>query len=146
MRLFLDTNILIDKVARRMPHMEDVKILCAAKYCGDVELYISVQSYLDAIYILRNEMPAKELKMRCIDSLNLFEVVDTEKTSLLPALMCDWPDVEDFVIAQTAISVHAYFIITRDVKGFIDSSIKSLTPKEFINLLKTEYGVVYEID
>lgn len=34
MKLFLDTNALIDLVARREPYVSDVGKLCIAEYCG----------------------------------------------------------------------------------------------------------------
>ena len=143
MKLFLDTNILIDKIAARKPYVEDIKTLCIAKYFGDIELYVSIQSYLDAIDVLRNYAPIDSLKKRCISSLKFFEVVDVDKTSLLPALESSWEDVEDFVIAKSASNVHADYLITRDASGFKNSSVKALTPRDFIELLHDEYGIEY---
>lgn len=79
MKLFLDTNILIDKLSNRQPFVEDVKQLCVAKFFGDVELYVSVQSYLDALFALRKYATQADLRQRCIDSFKFFEVVDVEK-------------------------------------------------------------------
>lgn len=53
MKLFLDTNALIDLVARREPYVSDVGKLCIAAYFGDVQLWASTQSYADAYYVLR---------------------------------------------------------------------------------------------
>lgn len=50
MKLFLDTNALIDLVARREPYVSDVGKLCIAAYFGDVQLWASTQSYADAYY------------------------------------------------------------------------------------------------
>ena len=143
MKLFLDTNILIDKLANRQPFVKDVKELCVAKFFGDVELYVSAQSYLDALFVLRKHATQVDLRQRCIDSFEFFEVVDVEKGNLLPALESEWPDVEDYVISKTALDIKADYLITRDVEGFENSQVPATTPKDFIKLLKDEYNVEY---
>ena len=145
MKLFLDTNILLDKLANRQPFVEDVKQLCVAKYFGDVELYVSVQSYLDALFVLRKYATQADLRQRCVDSFKFFEVVDVEKGNLLPALESGWPDVEDYMISKTASDMRADYLITRDVKGFENSQVPAITPKDFIKLLKDEYNVEYGV-
>ncbi len=143
MKLFLDTNILIDKLANRQPFVEDVKELCVAKFFGDVELLVSVQSYLDALFVMRKYASQVALRQSCIESFKFFNVVDMEKANLLLGLESDWPDVEDFVIAKTAEDVGADFLITRDVEGFKDSKVQAMSPKSFIKILKDEYNVEY---
>ena len=145
MKLFLDTNILIDKLANRQPFVDEVKQLCIAKYFGDVSLHVSTQSYLDTMFVLRKFAPEKELRRRAIASLNFFDVVDVEKQNLVPALQSDWSDVEDFMIAKTAEDNNANFLLTRDVQGFKNSKVKVMTPKDFLKFLKDEYSVEYGI-
>ena len=146
MKLFLDTNILIDKLANRQPFIEEVKQLCVAKFFGDVTLCVSVQSYLDAMFVLRKFAEQEELRRRAIATFKFFDVVDVEKQNLTPALESDWPDVEDFMIAKTAEDVKADFLITRDLQGFKNSKVKAMTPKSFIRLLKEEYRVEYGVE
>lgn len=62
MKLFLDTNALIDLVARREPYVSDVGKLCIAAYFGDVQLWASTQSYADAYYVLRRAASESEVK------------------------------------------------------------------------------------
>ena len=145
MKLFLDTNILIDKLANRQPFVEEVKEICVAKYFGDVELFVSVQSYLDALFILRKHTTQVELRQRCIESFEFFEVVDVEISSLLFGLGSEWPDVEDYVISKSASDIGADYLITRDIRGFKDSQVRPITPKGFIKLLKDEYNVEYGV-
>lgn len=146
MKHFLDTNILIDKLAYRQPYLDEVKMLCAAKFFGDVSLLVSVQSYLDAIYVLGKYAPQSEIRRRCISSFKFFDVVDVDKSNLLPALNSGWPDVEDFMIAKTASDAHADYLITRDAKGFKDSQVKAMSPSEFFQMFKDCYNVEYSLD
>ena len=51
MRLFVDTNILVDFVCRREPFASDAKRLFAHGYIGDFELQTSALSFVNAMYI-----------------------------------------------------------------------------------------------
>lgn len=51
MRLFADTNILVDFVCRREPFASDAKRLFAHGYIGDFELQTSALSFVNAMYI-----------------------------------------------------------------------------------------------
>ncbi len=144
MKLFLDTNILIDKLSNRKPYIDDVRKLCIAKYYGDVELLVSVQSYLDAFFVLRKYASQDVLRQKCIDTFNFFDVVDVDKINLVYGLKSDWHEVEDFMIAKSAQDNKADYLITRDLEGFEKSEIKTLTPKDFIELLDKDFGVKYE--
>lgn len=42
MKLFLDTNALLDYYTQRQPFFEDMKKLRIAQYCGDVEFWASI--------------------------------------------------------------------------------------------------------
>ena len=143
MKLFLDTNILIDKLANRQPFVEDVKELCVAKFFGDVELYVSVLSFLDALRVLKKYATLADLKQRCFDSLNFFEVVEIDQTSLLSALQSDCANVENYMISKSATNVGADYLITRDFEGFRESKVQAISPKNFIKLLKDEFNVEY---
>lgn len=145
MKLFLDTNILIDKLSNREPYIYDVRKICMAKYFGDVELLVSVQSYLDALFVLRKYAPQDVLRQKCLDSFNFFSVVDVDRINLEHALRSDWCDVEDFVIVKNALDNKADYLITRDLDGFRESEIKALAPKDFIALLENDFGVKYEL-
>ena len=51
MRLFVDTDILVDFVCRREPFASDAKRLFAHGYIGDFELQTSALSFVNAMYI-----------------------------------------------------------------------------------------------
>ncbi len=145
MKLFLDTNILIDKLANRDPFVEDVRKLCIARYFGDVELLVSAQSYLDAMYVLRKFAAKEAIKKACIKSLNFFEVSDVPEQAIRQACESDWPDAEDHVIAITAKLVMADFLVTRDPGGFRQSPVQPVSPASCISMLRDEYGIEYAI-
>lgn len=147
MKLFLDTNILIDYLARREPYFSDAKKLRIAALFGDVELWASLQSYTDAEYILRRAIPVDTLRAMMEKTLPFVQVASPEPEDLEAGTRCGWPDLEDFLIARCAVRTGADYLVTRDVKGFARSEVAAVAPTEFFALLEEEWGILYdEID
>lgn len=144
MKLLLDTNVLLDCLAERKPFFNDVFQIRIAALFGDVELWASIQSFTDIEYILRGSAPMSEIRSTIKESLDLLSICSPAPSDLKTGLESDWPDLEDFLISKAAERIKADFIITRDAKGFVNSSVKALSPSEFLNLLSDQYGVTYE--
>jgi len=49
-----------------------------------------------------------------------------------------WDDLEDGLQIECVYEVNADYIITRDPKGFVSSNVKSLSPKDFMNLYEKD--------
>ena len=143
MRLFLDTNILVDFYARRDPFFREVKLLWIASYFKDVELWASSQSFADAEYILRRAIPVRTLREMMAKSLAHLRISSPGPNDLADGLSSDWPDLEDFLIARCAQSEGADYLITRDAEGFESSKVPALSPEQFFMVMQEEYGVVY---
>lgn len=144
MKLFLDTNALIDLVAHREPFAADIEKLCIASYFGDVQLWISTQSYADAYYVLGRSAPKEEVKKALAATLEFFLAVGTFAADLKPALESDWDDVEDYLIAHSARRAEAQFFITRDKVLAENCLVPAMTAAEFLCYLEREKGLVYD--
>ena len=142
MRLLLDTNALIDYLASREPYCRPMETLCIASYMGDVELWVNVQSFLDALYALRKFASQHELRQVMLASLEFFHPCGCRAVDLSAALRSDWPDVEDFMIATSARNIAADYVLTRDIKGFVHSKVKAIQPEDAVALLEDD-GLSY---
>ncbi len=143
MKLLLDTNALIDHIAQRQPYCNDIEELCAASYFGDVELWVPVQSFLDALYALRKRADQRTLRNAFIGSLEFFHPCGSRANDLRGALESDWPDVEDYLIACSALHVNADYLVTRNAAGFSSCKTKVISPREAAQLLQAQ-GFAYE--
>lgn len=143
MKLFLDTNALLDYYAQRQPFFEDMKKLRIAQYCGDVEFWASTQSFTDIEYILRGALPLSDLRSMMSNSLSFISVVSPTPASLAKGLGANYPDLEDCLIASCAEDIRASYIITRDAKRFSFSSIPALSAKEWL-CAQENRGIVYD--
>ena len=144
MRLFLDTNVLIDFYAQREPFFQDAKKLWIASYFKDVELLASTQSFVDAENILKRAVPLQVLRGMMAASLEHLRVCSPEPNDLADGLSSQWSDLEDFLVARCAQSQGADYLITRDTKGFEASKVPALSPGDFFEMMKENYGVVYD--
>lgn len=144
MKLFLDTNALIDLVAHREPYAADIEKLCIASHFGDVQLWASTQSYADAYYVLSRSAPKEEVRKALAATLEFFLAVGTFAADLKPALESGWEDIEDYLIAHAARRTEAQVFITRDKKLAEKCPVKAMTAAEFLRYWEDEEGLIYD--
>lgn len=137
MKVFVDTNILIDYVCRREPFFLHAKALFAFGYLGKSQIAVSALSIVNSIYIGR-KYGSETLKLKLSALSHLIEVVDISATSVLQTLNTDWKDYEDALQYSSALSCGADCIITRNKKDFELSTLPVYTAEEYMNILDKE--------
>ncbi|MFZ0282890.1 MAG: PIN domain-containing protein [Bacteroidales bacterium] len=134
--LFLDTNIILDLLANRMPFYTEAAKLFSLADKKKLKLSISALCLADVHYILLKENP--DLEVRNI--LRKFKVLvnvlplDNKITDL--ALNSEFKDFEDAIQYYTAIENDQDLIITRNQSDFKESNLPIMTAGEFIKSLK----------
>ena len=134
--LFLDTNIVLDLLAHRMPFYTEAAKLFSLADKKKIKLSISALCLADVNYILSKKTP--EMEVRKI--LRKFKVLVNllpldEKISDL-ALNSEFRDFEDAIQYFTAIENDQDLIITRNQQDFKESKIPVMTAGEFIKSIK----------
>lgn len=72
-----------------------------------------------------------------LDICKMVSIVVADERIIVDALEYDdFRDFEDCVVAKCAESCNADYIITRNVKDFAGSSVRAITPEEFLELGK----------
>ena len=134
--LYLDTNIVLDLLAQRMPFYTEAAKLFSLADKKKIKLSISSLCLADAHYILSRQNP--EIEVRKV--LRKFKVLvnvlplDDKITDL--ALNSDFKDFEDAIHYFTAIENDQDMIITRNQHDFKESKIPVMTAGEFIKSIK----------
>ena len=134
--LFLDTNIILDLLANRMPfYMEAAKLFSLADK-KKIKISISALSLADAHYILSRQNPEMEVRniLRTFKVLVNVLPLDDKITDL--ALNSEFRDFEDAIQYYTAIENDQDLIITRNQQDFKESKIPVMTAGEFIKSIK----------
>lgn len=133
MKIFLDTNILLDVLLKRDPFYADS--LEVLKLCEDqkYEAWISIVSVANVFYI-GNKFVGKHESLRVIEILMQYLNVASGSTELVKmAIESKFSDFEDALQNATATKTKGIkAIITRNVKDFRNSQLPAFTPLEFL--------------
>lgn len=137
MRVYLDTNILVDVLQEsRENNMDSTTILQVAK-AGYISAVISTQSILDTCYVSVDvsKTPLNEFKAALNEILAVAEVVSISERDVRSAILSSNEDFEDASQIECAVSSGCDCIISSDRKMKKDSTMKVYTPSEFCNML-----------
>lgn len=134
MKLFLDTNILIDVVANRQPWVDDALVLLELANQKKLTLMAADYSFINIAYITRKLFPTEDLRLLLKDLRKYVEVVDIGADVIDKVLNDNWKDFEDCVQYYTALSKNADVIITRNKRDCV-VRYSSLLSKRVSDLL-----------
>jgi len=99
----------------------------------DVICYFSASSAKDIFYLVKRHTGSLEEAKKAIIQISKFVIFcDTTKHDIQNALLSSVLDFEDAVIVSSAEREDIDFIITRNQKDFVNSAVKAITPKEFL--------------
>ena len=130
-RVFLDTNILVDLIADRKPFSKHaIEIF---KYAEElkVQLFTSSHSIATTHNLLKKYVDEKELRAILANLLEFLEVIPVDLDVLKKGLRSNHKDFEDAIQILCASSIAGIsFIVTRNTKDFKTSEIVVLTPDE----------------
>jgi len=136
--IFLDTNIVLDLLAHRMPYYTAAAKLFSLADKQKIKLSISALCLADTNYILSKHHPEVEVRkiLRKFKVLVNVLPLDDKITDL--ALNSEFRDFEDAVQYFTAIENDQDVIITKNLPDFKESKIPVLTAGEFIKSLENK--------
>ena len=134
MKLFIDTNVVIDVIAAREPFVADSRAVLDLCETGKAEGRISVLTLCTVAYVLRKFLTPENMRSKLRDFRNILTPVDLSVSLLDKAISSTISDFEDAVQFYTAVYSEADYIITRNVKHFPQENIPVLTPTDFLVL------------
>ncbi|MBO7575031.1 MAG: PIN domain-containing protein [Bacteroidales bacterium] len=117
LRIFLDTNVLLDVLLER-PGYETVLEILQWGADGKASLCVSFLSMANIAYVLRKDQNGLILSPTLKQISVLTEVLPMDQAQLQRALLLAGPDFEDILQAVCAESGHCSAIITRNPKDF----------------------------
>lgn len=134
MKLFLDTNVILDVLADREPFAEDSAAVLSAIERGEAEGFIAAHTVTTVFYLLHKELGLKRAKNALMDLLRLVSVLPVDHDRLLQALAMNWDDFEDAVQAACAAKIEADYLITRNDDDFSGADVPIRSPAEYLAL------------
>jgi predicted nucleic acid-binding protein len=134
--IFLDTNILLDVLAKRVPFYEVAAELFSLADKGEIELFVSALSFANINYILTKMTSADITRTTLLKLKTLVQIIPLDEKAIILSLNDkSFPDFEDGLQYYAAITINADAIITRNLKDFINSTIPAMNAKSFLATL-----------
>ena len=140
MKVFLDTNILIDFLAARQTFAEDAVALFQLADDGEIELMVSDLTIINTIYVLRRmHYNLSEIYDAMDDIRPLLTIVSMGASVVDRCLQHRSDDFEDEMQYLSAVEANADYIITRNKKDFDFGDSAVMTPQEFFKEQNIEF-------
>lgn len=136
MKIFVDTDILLDFLGDRRPYSKFALALFREADQNDLKLCISANSITTAYYILTKLSTEKKARALITELLEILLIVPVDKGILKLAFSSEFKDVEDSVQHYSALaSGNIEFIVTRNLRDYRLSLLPVVGPEEMVNRL-----------
>lgn len=132
MIIFIDTNILLDVLARRSPFYDDAAKIWSMAETGEVKACISAISFNNIYYIVRKlkDKSTAEEALRLLR--DVFQPIAPDGQILNQAIDAGMSDFEDAIQLYSASRAKAKFLITRNPDHFPKSTVPIISPSDFL--------------
>jgi predicted nucleic acid-binding protein len=134
-KLFIDTNVVLDVLAQREPWFGDSARVLAHIEQGGATGHIAAHTLTTLHYLLARHLGQQKTAAVLIDLTAMLRVEPVDHQVLQQALALGWRDFEDAVQAVTAAQCQADYLVTRNPRDFKQSLVPVITPSEFRTLV-----------
>lgn len=132
-KIFIDTNIIIDLLAKRANFYEEAQELFTLADYKEIQLYTSSLSIVNTHYILSQKLKQTEINKSLRQLRLLVSVLSVDDKIIDLALNSEFNDFEDAVQYYCALEHRMEIILTRNIKDFKLSEIPVLMIKEYLS-------------
>ena len=140
MKLFLDTNIVIDFLSGRKPFADDAIALFQLADNHEVELVVSDLTLVNTVYVLQRLHYPIESVYEALNNIRpLISIVPIGESIIDMCLQRKSNDFEDEVQYFAAVNAEVDYIVTRNKKDFDFGDETAITPKELFTRLNIEF-------
>lgn len=135
MTALIDTNVLLDVLARREPFYAAASRVWTLAERGSTRALVSAISFNNVYYIVRKASGKVQADLALRLMRDIFEVVAVD-ARIVDLAMEDRSvdDFEDAIQLYSAIQSHAPHLVTRNTSDFPKERVSVLSPDEFLAL------------
>lgn len=135
MKVFLDTNILLDYLEHRDAFFDDALDIFKMAVMGKVEILVSDLSFANIKYITRKTIPPDVFYDVMYKLMDIVMVVPIGKNAVAEALRIRAKDFEDSLQYFSALFAGADYLVTRNIKDFDYPNMKILDSHSFVQFM-----------
>jgi predicted nucleic acid-binding protein len=137
MKVFIDTNILIDLLGDRKPYSKFAIEIFKAAEQKTITLYATTHSLATTHYLLKKYIDEKKLRQILEGLLEYLNIVPIDEHIFRQGLKSRHKDFEDALLIKAASGIPGITcIVTRNLKDFKHSEVEVVSPDEFVKKLK----------
>jgi predicted nucleic acid-binding protein len=135
-RILFDTNILLDVLLDRAPHVVPASRLMVHVERKRMEGLMGATSVTTIHYLATKAVGGARARRHLQTLLSLFDVAPVGRVVFSDALSLGFPDYEDAVLHEAARHAGATGIVTRDPGGFARASLHIYSPDELLTMVR----------
>ena len=132
--LFLDTNVLMDILANRIPFYESSSKAYKLGLNKKCNLFTSSNTINTLHYLLKKFIGEQDIRKALDEITDIVSVIPVNLDMIKKSLKSNHKDFEDAIQIYSAQSIKGMdCIVTRDLKDYKNSEIQVYTPDQFLN-------------
>lgn len=129
---FLDTNVLMDVLAQRVPFLQDSLAVWYLAEKSEFYGFVSAISFNNIAYIFRKMGAGQRIKQALTMIRDTFQIVPLDQQILDQAIEANWKDFEDAIQYFSALRAGASSLVTRNTPHFPTGELAIETPSQFL--------------
>jgi predicted nucleic acid-binding protein len=133
-KIFVDTDIIYDMLAKREPHYHAAAKLFTLSDDGKIQIFISALTVANIHYLISKQLSSNEAKQIIRKFKLLVNIVPINEKIIDLALNSDFKDFEDAIQYYCALENDVELLLTRNLKDYKKAQISVMTAQDFINL------------
>lgn len=134
MKIFVDTNVMVDLLARREPFYADAARLFSLVDMGKCTAVVAAMSFSTTAYLLEKHLNYEDLAHILRQFASIVKIATIDERTVRKSLSTGslFHDIEDAMQHYAAIQSGCEAIITRNVKDFAHADIPVFLPADFV--------------
>lgn len=132
MKVLVDTNVVLDLLLARVPHVADAARLFQWVDAGQLPAALCATTLTTVHYLSAKALGRDEARRHVATLLEMFALAPVQHSVLRAALALDFTDFEDAVLHEAAREAGCTAIVTRNVRDFARASLPIFSPADFV--------------
>jgi len=133
-KVFVDTDIIYDMLAKREPHYQAAARLFTLVDEDQIQIFISALTVANIHYLISKQRTATKAKQIIRNFRLLVHIVPVNEKIIDLALNSDFSDFEDAIQYFSALENDIELLLTRNLKDYKKAGIVVMTAQDYINL------------
>ena len=136
MKVLLDTNVVLDVLLDRKPHVADSARIFRLVEEGKATGLLCATTLTTLDYLLSQSLGRPDSRAVLARLLRLFEIAPVTRTVIEGALRSEMADFEDAVLVYAARQAGADAVVTRNPKDFAKATCPIFDPRQFLSQMR----------